>query len=446
MALTRPTSVFYYHVHSDYSLLDSATDFKEYVDLVKESGGTAIASTEHGLPRGWISKKLYCDKVRCYKCDTCTRSECAYRDDMARLPKDKGGKDLCPGHVTGEDMKMTPTGLKFVHGVEIYLTEQLEPKVRDNYHTVLLAKNEAGIRELNKLVSISSDKAHSYYTNRISFEEFLGISDNIIKTSACLASPLNKLSEDNPWYERLLRHYDYLEVQPHNHPDQIAFNQKLARFSKEYGIPLVAGTDTHSSTKYKAECRNILLKAKRQSYGDEDAFDLSYKTVDELLDMFAVQGALTEEEYFAAIQNTNEIAAACENFMLDGSIKYPILYGSQEEDERIFEARAWESLDEKLASGVIPKSQEQAFRTAIAEELRVFSKLKMSGFMLSMSDLIRWCKENGMSIGTARGSVGGSRAAYVTDIIDLNPETWHTVFSRFCNEDREEIGDRKSVV
>ncbi len=395
MALTRPTSVFYYHVHSDYSLLDSATDFKEYVDLVKESGGTAIASTEHGLPRGWISKKLYCDKM----------------------------------------------GLKFVHGVEIYLTERLEPKVRDNYHTVLLAKNEAGIRELNKLVSISSDKVHSYYTNRITFEEFLGISDNIIKTSACLASPLNKLSENNPWYERLLRHYDYLEVQPHNHPDQITFNQKLARLSKEHGIPLVAGTDTHSSSKYKAECRNILLKAKRQSYGDEGAFDLSYKTVDELLDMFAQQGALTEDEYYTAVQNTNEIAELCENFKLDSSIKYPILYGSQEEDERIFEARAWESLDDKLNSGVIPREQEAAFRSAIEEELRVFKKLKMSGFMLSMSDLIRWCKENGMAIGTARGSVGGSRAAYVTDIIDLNPETWQTVFSRFCNEDREEIGD-----
>ena len=395
MALTRPTSVFYYHVHSDYSLLDSATDFKEYVDLVKESGGTAIASTEHGLPRGWISKKLYCDKM----------------------------------------------GLKFVHGVEIYLTERLEPKVRDNYHTVLLAKNEAGIRELNKLVSISSDKVHSYYTNRITFEEFLGISDNIIKTSACLASPLNKLSENNPWYERLLRHYDYLEVQPHNHPDQITFNQKLARLSKEHGIPLVAGTDTHSSSKYKAECRNILLKAKRQSYGDEGAFDLSYKTVDELLDMFAQQGALTEDEYYTAVQNTNEIAELCENFKLDSSIKYPILYGSQEEDERIFEAKAWESLDDKLNSGVIPRKQEAAFRSAIEEELRVFKKLKMSGFMLSMSDLIRWCKEKGMAIGTARGSVGGSRAAYVTDIIDLNPETWQTVFSRFCNEDREEIGD-----
>lgn len=58
-----------------------------------------------------------------------------------------------------------------------------------------------------------------------------------------------------------------------------------------------------------------------------------------------------------------------------------------------------------------------------------------------MSELICWCKEQGMAIGTARGSVGGSRVAYVTDIIDLNPETWHTVFSRFANEDRKEIGD-----
>ena len=29
----------------------------------------------------------------------------------------------------------------------------------------------------------------------------------------------------------------------------------------------------------------------------------------------------------------------------------------------------------------------------------------------------------------------------MADIIDLNPEVWHTVFSRFCNEDRKEIGD-----
>lgn len=384
-----------FHLHSDYSLLDSCTDFKEYADIVKASGGTAIASTEHGLPRGWVSKKLYCDKI----------------------------------------------GLKFIHGVEIYLTENPEEKVRDNYHTVLLAKNGDGVRELNRLVSRSTDRDHMYYTNRISFEEFLHISDNIIKTSACLASPLNKLDESNPWFFKLLRHYDYLEVQPHNHPDQIAFNKRLAAYSKEYGIPLIAGTDTHSSTKYKAECRDILLSFKGQSYGDEDLLDLSYKTLDELVAMFEMQGALTEDEYLTAIQNTNVMTDSCEEFVLDSSIKYPILYGSPEEDERIFSSRVWESLNKKLEDGIIPRDQENAFRSSLDEELQVFHTLKMSGFMLSMSDLIRWCKTQGMAIGTARGSVGGSRAAYVADIIDLNPETWHTVFSRFANSSRVEVGD-----
>lgn len=391
----KPTSYFLYHLHSDYSLLDSVTDFKEYVDLVKSAGGIAIAFAEHGFPRGWISKKMYCDEQN----------------------------------------------VKFVHGVEVYLTEQLEPKIRDNYHTVLLARNMEGVRELNSLMRLSSDSEHFYYVNRLSFDEFLQISDNIIKTSACLASPLSKLETSHPRYVEMLRHYDYLEVQPHCCEEQVEFNKKLARFSKEYKIPLIVGTDTHSSSAYKAECRSILSSAKRKNYENEDSFDLTYKTVDELIKMFEKQGALTQDEIFEAIENTNRVAELCQDFQLDKTIKYPVLYGSAETDEQIFEKRAWDSLEEKMSSGVIPEEQEQAFREAITEELRVFKKLKMSGFMLSMSDLIRWCKQEGMAIGTARGSVGGSRVAYVTDIIDLNPETWHTVFSRFCNEDREEVGD-----
>lgn len=61
--------------------------------------------------------------------------------------------------------------------------------------------------------------------------------------------------------------------------------------------------------------------------------------------------------------------------------------------------------------------------------------------MLSMSEIIRWCHDNGIPTGPGRGSVGGSRVAYITDIIDTDPEKWSTVFSRFANEDREEIGD-----
>lgn len=303
-----------------------------------------------------------------------------------------------------------------------------------------MAKNMAGVLELNELVSKSCDKAHFYYTNRITFDEFLGISDNIISTSACLASPLNKLPESHPRYIELAKKYDFLEVQAHNHPEQIEFNKRLLNLSKKIGTPLIAGTDTHSSSKYKAECRAILLSAKHKSYGDEDAFDLTYKTYDELVEMFRTQGALPEEEYMQAIQNTNLLYDMTEDLDLDTSIKYPILYGSREADSKKFIETVDRKFQEKLEAGIIPRSQEQAFRTAIAEEMRVFQKLQMDGFMLSMSELISWCKSQGMAIGTARGSVGGSRVAYITDIIDLNPEVWHTVFSRFCNEDRKEIG------
>ena len=61
--------------------------------------------------------------------------------------------------------------------------------------------------------------------------------------------------------------------------------------------------------------------------------------------------------------------------------------------------------------------------------------------MQSMSEILTWCHENGIITGPGRGSVAGSRVAYITDITDVNSETWHTVFSRFCNEDRIEVGD-----
>ncbi len=384
-----------YHCHSEYSLLDSCTKYQDYVDLAVQNGQKALSISEHGKPLNWAEKWAACKKA----------------------------------------------GIRYIHSVEIYLTESLQEKVRDNYHTVLMARNMDGIRELNALISKSCDKEHFYYTNRISFDEFLGISDNIISTSACLASPLNKLPETHPRYMELAKKYDFLEVQAHHHPEQVEFNRRLVKLSRELGKPLIAGTDTHSSTPYKAECRAVLLSAKHKSYGDEDSFDLTYKTYDELVEMFRTQGALSEEEYMSAIGNTNRLYDLTEDIELDTSIKYPILYGSREADSRKFVETVEQKFKEKCESGVIPQEQIPAFRSAIDEEMRVFQKLQMDGFMLSMSELICWCKSHGMAIGTARGSVGGSRVAYVTDIIDLNPEVWHTVFSRFCNEDRKEIGD-----
>lgn len=384
-----------YHLHTEQSLLDSCTNYKDYVDRAVELGQKAIAFTEHGNVFTWVEKKMYCDAK----------------------------------------------GIKYIHGVECYLTEQLEPKVRDNYHTILLAKNYEGVKEINRLCYIASQPDHFYYRPRLSFDEFLGISDNVIKISACLASPLNEWRKNETRTSipiDFIRHYDYLEIQAHDFSEQILFNQSLMRMSKEYNIPLIAGTDTHSINQYKAECRTMLQYSKNIDFGDEDTFDLTYKSYDGLCAMFEKQG-LDEEIYLEAINNTNIMADSVEDFELDTSFKYPILYGEQ--DEQILLERLREKYKEKVDKGIIDKSHAKEYGDKIKEELQVFHKVGMSGFMLFMSELVSWCWDNDIPIGYCRGSVGGSEVAYLSDITDVDPVVWHTMFSRFCNEHRKEIGD-----
>lgn len=413
-----------YHLHTEDSLLDSCSNYKLYCDKAAELGQTAICFTEHGNIYNNVEKKMYANKK----------------------------------------------GLKYLHGVEIYLTHSLESKVRDNYHTILIAKNSEGIKEINLLVDLSTREDHMYYKPRISFEEFFNISDNVIKISACLASPLSKYpstvnelearkkelveKREDGWeeeyvelqnqilrikenYERLLKSYDYYEIQPHiKSLEQIQYNKMLYEASKRYGIPLIAGTDTHSINQYKAECRSILQKAKHIEFSNEDEFDLTYKSYDELVEMFRQQGSLPMDVVLDAIENTNRMADSVTDYELDTDFKYPVLY---ENEEEVFVERIYKMYQDKLYKGIIkpnPKYEEN-----IQEELRVFKKIGMVGFMLFMSELVCWCWENGIPIGFCRGSVGGSTIAYLTDIIDVDPIVWNTVFSRFANEDRKEIGD-----
>lgn len=461
-----------YHLHTESSLLDSCTNYKLYVDKAVELGQKAIAFTEHGNIYNWIDKKMY----------------------------------------------VNSKGLKYIHGVEMYLTAQLEPKVRDNYHTILLAKNYEGVKEINLLLGKATDKEHMYYKPRLSFEEFFNISDNVIKISACLASPLskypssaneiyeqinslNKEREDELeyirlhstekdhqeylksftngsaetqatrfeyWeeerivecnkkynkqieekklqiekakenYDRLLQTYDYYEIQPHvKSLDQINYNKMLYEASKQYNKPLIAGTDTHSINEYKAECRSILQKAKKIEFSNEDEFDLTYKSYDELVEMFHQQNSLPMDVILEAIENTNRMADSVEDFVLDTSIKYPKLYDNE---EAVLKQRIVDKLKEKLDKGIISKKDLPKYKANIAEEMRVFKKINMVGFMLFMSELITWCWDNNIPIGFCRGSVGGSTIAYITDIIDVDPVKWNTIFSRFANESREEVGD-----
>lgn len=414
-----------HHLHDDTSnangYADSCTKYTEYIDLAKKEGCDAIAFSNHGGIYDWVKKKQACDKAN----------------------------------------------IKYIHGVESYLCINLQDNTR-GYHIGLYSKNWDGVLELNALVSKSTSKGtkkdksdrHMYYNPRISFEELMNTSDNIIVTTACLASPLwqlgktNVLEQENgeelynynikkrdellQWLSKN-NHRCFLEIQYHNCDNQIKFNKLLYKWSEEYNIPLIVGTDTHSSTPYKAECRKILQKAKDSFYGEEDSFDLTWKTYDELVECFNRQNSLPNEVVLEAIENTNKLADMVENFKLDRTFKYPTLYG---EDARvIWKNRILKMFDEKINNNIIDINRIDEYRLQMAEEFDVMCKLGMESFMMFMSELMEWAKKNDIHSSPCRGSVGGSLIAFITDIISVDPIKWKTVFSRFCNADRISLGD-----
>lgn len=417
-----------YHIHDDTSncngYADSCTSYKEYIKLAKKENMKAIAFSNHGGIYDWIRKKQDCDKA----------------------------------------------GIKYIHGVELYLCTSLQANER-GYHIGLYAKNFEGVKELNELISISTAKGknkdnsdrHFYFNPRISIEELMNTSDNIIITTACLASILWKCrytknlenltqEEQNFEYQNWLKNRDnllkwmsknkhrcFLEIQYHNSMDQIEYNKLLWGWSKKYNIPLIAGTDTHSSSDYKAECRKILQKSKDSFYGEEDEFDLTWKNYNELIECFKNQNALPEDVYMQAINNTNIFADMIEEFELDKSFKYPHLYGDNALE--LWKQTIAKKLKYKYDNKIIDINKFDIYKQKIKEELKAMKKQGMESFMLFMSELADYCNKNNIPYGFCRGSVGGSVIAYITDITDVDPVRWNTVFSRFCNASRISLAD-----
>ena len=384
-----------YHIHSDLSNattnVDSVTKFQEYIDAAKECGMKAMAFSEHGNIMEWWHKK------------------CA----------------------------IEAAGMLYIHAIEAYLTADLSEKIRDNYHCVLIAKNYDGFLELNRLVSQSYNRNdnHFYYVPRISFDELFTTSDNIIITTACIGGVLMKAEEVVK--DRFLRfltknkHRCFLEVGHHLDVKQVVYNQYLLGLSNKYGIPLIAGTDTHVLNEIHERGRTILQKAKNIYFDEEDQWDLKFKTYDQLVESFRKQDALPEEVYMQAIANTNAMAAMVEPFTLDRGTKYPHIYENPEETFRQKIEAAIESHPYALKN----HSREE-LDAIVDEEFSVYKATQSIDFMLLQTYLREWERSKDIQCGYGRGSVSGSMIAYLLGITQMDSARFGLNFFRFMNPSR----------
>ena len=389
------------HLHSDLSNgvtnIDSVTKYDEYIDYAHSLGMTAMAFSEHGSVFQWLKKKNHIEEL----------------------------------------------GMKYIHAEEFYLTEKLldenNKKVKDNYHCLIIAKNEAGFHELNTLSSLAFDDDHKYYVPRITFDELFNTSDNLIILTACIGGVLYSGTDSarKAYLDFLIKnkHRCYLEIQHHNDDKQGEYNKQLLKLSKLYNIPLVATTDTHALNLQHLKGRKILQEAKNIHFSAEDGWDLTFKTYDELVDAFKKQGALPMDEVLKAIENTNKIAQIVEPFSVSTDYKYPHLW---EDSEALFKQKVNEGAKRR---GITKYPNFGEYKKRVQSELKAYQHNGAIDFMLLMTDILDWCRENDIQVGYGRGSVNGSVIAYLLGITEMDSIKHKLNFERFMNIERVSLSD-----
>ena len=332
--------------------------------------------------------------------------------------------------------------MKYIHAEEFYITEKIDVDnlVRDNYHCILIAKNYDGVKEINKLSSKSFYRdGHFYYQPRITFDELINTSDNIIITTACIGGILGCGSAElKKEYIKFLiknKHRCFLEIQHHFSEDQIKYNKLIYEIHKRTGIRLIAGTDSHAAKEIDLDGRDIMQKSKNVKFSGEDEWDITFMDYESLVRKYKIQDSLPEDVYFKAIENTNVMADMVEEYQLDYTHKYPVLY---KDSNKVFL--------EKIKQGIIDRGINKLpnyneYKERIKSEVQTYIHNGAVDFMLLEEDYKRALRDSGVVCGYSRGSVSGSLIAYLLHITEVDSVKYNLNFSRFMNPERVSLAD-----
>jgi DNA polymerase-3 subunit alpha len=421
------------HLHTEYSLLDGACRLDKLVEKAHELKFSSLAITDHGAMHGAIE---------------------FYQAARAK-------------------------GIKPIIGCEVYVApgSRLEKKsggggTRDVYHHLgLLAKDEAGYKNLIKLTTAAHLEGY-YYKPRIDKEILAAHSEGLIAMSGCLASEipdwimkdqLDKARDAVDFFKQTLGAENFfLELQNHGIPEQTKVNSHLIKWAKEFGLKLVATNDVHyinKSDSHAHDClvcigtQDLLSNPKRMSAGyvPEQFF---LRSAEEMKARFA--------EIPEAVTNTLEVAEKC-NLEIDfGKLHFPVFH-PPEHFTREGYLRQWlaegllhrytihakaegkefvvEKIDDPTRLPTFdPKNpnETEALKAVIDRlqiELGVIEKTGFISYFLIVGDFIRYGRSKGISC-VARGSAAGSIVTYLLEIANVDPIRYGLLFERFLNPER----------
>ena len=401
------------HIHSDYSLLDGASQLPQLVERAIELGMSAIALTDHGVMYGAI--------------------------ELIKVCRGKG--------------------IKPIIGNEMYVINgDIEEKKRyQKYHQVVLAKNTQGYKNLVKLTTVSNLKGIQgkgiFSRPCINKELLKQYREGLIVTSACLGGevPQAILKGDKEqakkvakWYQEVFGEDYYLEIQDHGSPEDRIVNVEIVKIARELGINIIATNDSHYISCYDVEAHDALLciqtgklisEDKRMRYSGTEYL----KSAEEMAQLF--RDHLPDEVIQEAIATTLEVADKVKPYDILGEPRIPNYdVPSGHTADTYLEEVTWQGLVERLRcrsrSEISPTYKER-----LEYELKMMQQMGFSTYFLVVWDYIKYARDQSIPVGPGRGSAAGSLVAYALKITNIDPVHHGLLFERFLNPERKSMPD-----
>jgi DNA polymerase-3 subunit alpha len=396
-----PTEAVHLHVHSEYSLLDGACKIEALAARAAELGMPALGLTDHGVLNGAVEFYKACRKHQ----------------------------------------------IKPIIGLEAYLVDDRREREKVKYernNLTLLARNEAGLRNLIKLSSAGYLEGFRRGQANVDLELIDAHSDGLIALTGCLQSRFcQRLVQERAADARA--HVDelmgvmgpdnvYFELQNNKIPEQDRANEGIARIAREVGRPLVGTADVHYLRREDYASHSALLCVQTKSTLAEPKlrFDTN--------EFYLKSSAELEESFSAwpeAVPTTVEIAERCEVELALGNILLPRYTTPDDSEPNAYLRRLTEDgLRHRYGD---PPPAEAIER--LEWELRVIEEMGFESYFLIVWDFVKFAKDNGIAVGPGRGSAAGSLVSYALQITDVDPLASDLMFERFLNPERKTMPD-----
>lgn len=376
-------------------------------------------------------------------------------------------------------------GIKPIFGVEAYVAE---PKTQQKFHQTILAMNENGYRQLNRLVTRSYDEGMYYFpTVHTDWLFDPELTSDLIVLSGCADSMLSctlaggkslghRYSESelqgSPWNDEglvydetesfyrgldLVNRYQecygdrfYLEVQRFkNYYRTRHVNRMVCQLSEETGVPLVATADVHYPRPEDWPAQKMHNSIAWKIPYDEMDRDYSdglctYPETDRemISDLHAADVPLRMAA--EAVKNTALVADRCAVTLPKTP---PIRYSESDGNpgrmlmKRIAEGVQYRTDTSPQFAEDYPKRRKE-YVARIKHELNTILPKDFSDYFLINQQIITYAKDNGIVVGPGRGSAASSLVCYLLRLTEINPMFYpQMVFERFLDPGRTDDPD-----